>query len=136
MALRQYFVATSVTIPAFDWLPVKVFSAAIEQLAISGAGLSAPSGARWSRGEPGLRSAALPEPTPLVLQRRRGGGVAAIAIRQALRQAAAAEDEQLLALDVKREALSAVARAIGKPGRVPAAAKQEGVAGFDPAHLR
>ncbi|BCG26725.1 hypothetical protein TUM18999_49160 [Pseudomonas tohonis] len=62
--------------------------------------------------------------------------MAAIAIRQALRQAAAAEDEQLLAFDVKREALSAVAWAIGKPGRVPAAAKQEVGAGFDPAHLR
>ena len=57
--------------------------------------------------------------------------VAAIAIGQALRQAATTEQHELLAHGRKTQPFGASGRTIGKHGRAPAAAQQMGLAGVD-----
>ena len=57
--------------------------------------------------------------------------MAAVAIGQALRQATATEQHELLAHGFETQPFGAAGRTIGKHGRAPAAAQQMGLARVD-----
>lgn len=61
--------------------------------------------------------------------------MATIAIRQTPRMGATTQQQKLLLSRFETQPVAAASRAIGKLGRTPAAAQQQGRARFDLAHL-
>ena len=78
---------------------------------------------------------ATPETSPALAKTLHGRIMAAIAIGQVPRTGTAAQQQELLLNGFETKSMAAAWAAIGKPGRTPAAAQQQGRARLDLAHL-